>query len=169
MKCSLIFLMRSLVFPILSFSSISLHWSLRKAFSYLLASLWNCAFRWIYLSFSPLPFTEYVSNRYNSTSDLVHPCYKIQRNWQILANWVLDRQCQQFPRYYVTIAVSISLGILRFRASFKVNRAQIPTRFCTQDDPDFTSNEIWWHHLLTVVIFNLIWSKPDSPGMVLLR
>ena len=39
---SLIFLMRSLVFPILLFSSISLHWSLRKAFLSLLAILWNC-------------------------------------------------------------------------------------------------------------------------------
>ena len=38
---SLIFLKRSLVFPILLFSSISLHWSLRKAFLCLLALLWN--------------------------------------------------------------------------------------------------------------------------------
>ena len=40
MKCSLvslIFLKRSLVFPILLFSSISLHWSMRKAFLSLLA------------------------------------------------------------------------------------------------------------------------------------
>ena len=53
----LIFLKRSLVFPILLFSSISLHWSLRKAFLSLLAILWNSAFKWIYLSFSPLLFT----------------------------------------------------------------------------------------------------------------
>ena len=52
---SLIFLKRSLVFPILLFSSISLHWSLRKAFLSLLAILWNFAFKWVYLSFSPLP------------------------------------------------------------------------------------------------------------------
>ena len=48
---SLIFLKRSLVFPILLFSSISLHWSLRKAFLPLLAILWNSAFKWLYLSF----------------------------------------------------------------------------------------------------------------------
>ena len=47
---------RSLVFPILLFSSICLHWSLRKAFLSLLAILWNSAFRWRYLSFSPLLF-----------------------------------------------------------------------------------------------------------------
>ena len=55
---SLIFLKRSLVFPILFFPSISLHWSLRKSFLCLLAILWSCAFRWAYLSFSPLPFAS---------------------------------------------------------------------------------------------------------------
>ena len=43
---SLIFLKRSLVFPILLFSSISLHWSLRKTFLFLLAILRNSAFKW---------------------------------------------------------------------------------------------------------------------------
>ena len=54
----LIFLKRSLVFPILLFSSISLHWSLRKAFLFLLSSLWNSAFKWVYLSFSPLLYAS---------------------------------------------------------------------------------------------------------------
>jgi len=53
---SLIFLKRSLVFSILLFSSISLHWSLMEAFLSLLAILWDSAFRWVYLSFSNLPF-----------------------------------------------------------------------------------------------------------------
>ena len=50
MKCSLgisNFLKRSLVFPVLLFSSISLHWSL-------LAILCNSAFKWVYVSFSLL-------------------------------------------------------------------------------------------------------------------
>ena len=55
---SLIFLKRSLVFPILLFSSISLHWPLRKAFLSLLAILWNYAFKWEYLSFSALLFAS---------------------------------------------------------------------------------------------------------------
>ena len=55
---SLIFLKRSLVFPILLLSSISLHWSLRKAFLSLLATLWNSTFRCLYLSFSPLFFSS---------------------------------------------------------------------------------------------------------------
>ena len=61
MKCSVSIsnlLKRSLVFPILLFSFISLHWLLRKAFLSLLAILWNSAFKWVYTSFSPLPFTS---------------------------------------------------------------------------------------------------------------
>ena len=50
---SLIFLKISLAFPIPLFSFISLHWSQRKAFLSLLAILWNSAFKWVYLSFSP--------------------------------------------------------------------------------------------------------------------
>ena len=53
---SLMFLKRSIVFPILLFSFISLHWSLKKAFLSLLSILWNYASKWVYLSFSALPF-----------------------------------------------------------------------------------------------------------------
>ena len=55
---SLTFLKRSLVFPILLFSSFALYWLLRKSFLSSLAILWNSAFRWVYLSFSPLPSTS---------------------------------------------------------------------------------------------------------------
>ena len=55
---SVIFLKSSLVFPILLFSSISLDWSLRKVFLSLLAILWNSAFKWLYISFSPLLFVS---------------------------------------------------------------------------------------------------------------
>ena len=58
---SLIFLKRSLVFPVLLFSSIYLHWLLRKAFLSLLDILWNSAFTWLYLSFSPLLFASLFS------------------------------------------------------------------------------------------------------------
>ena len=68
------FLKRSLKFlediPILLFSSVSFHWSLRNAFLFLLAILWNSAFRWIYLSFSSLPFASLLfSTICNSFSD----------------------------------------------------------------------------------------------------
>ena len=52
---SLICLMRSLVFPILL---LFCFWSLRKAFLLFFDVLWNSAFRWIYLSLSPLPFAS---------------------------------------------------------------------------------------------------------------
>ena len=64
MKCSLVisnFLEEISSFSILLFSSISLHWSLRKAFLSLLAILWNSAFIWVQLSFSPLLFTSLLS------------------------------------------------------------------------------------------------------------
>ena len=57
---SLIFLKTSLVFLILLFSSISLHWSLSKAFLSLLTILCNSAFKWVYLSFSPLLFASHL-------------------------------------------------------------------------------------------------------------
>jgi len=66
---SLIFLKRSLVFPILLFSSISLHWSLRKAFLSLLAIPWNSAFKWVCLSFFSLPFTSLFSAICKPSSD----------------------------------------------------------------------------------------------------
>ena len=69
---SLIFLKRFLVFPILSFSSISLHWSLRKAFLSLLAILWNSAFKWVYLSFSHLPFTSLLFSALCKASSVNH-------------------------------------------------------------------------------------------------
>jgi len=69
---SLISLKRSLVFPILLFSSISLHWSLRKAFLSLLVILRNSAFRWIYVSFSPLPFTSLLYSAICKNSSVNH-------------------------------------------------------------------------------------------------
>ena len=60
-KCSLsiIFLNISLVFPILLFSSLSLHWSLRKSFlSHLV--LWNSAFRWVCFAFRFSYFLRYL-------------------------------------------------------------------------------------------------------------
>ena len=57
---SLIFL-RSLVFPILLFSFISLDWSMRKALLPLLTILWISGFRWVYFLFSPLFFASLSS------------------------------------------------------------------------------------------------------------
>ena len=69
---SLIFLKRSLVFPILLFSSISLHWLLRKALLSLLAILRNSEFKWVYLSFSPLLFTSLLLTAICKASSYSH-------------------------------------------------------------------------------------------------
>ena len=58
----LIFLNRSLVFPLLLFSSIIKHCSLKKAFLSLLAILWNSEFNVMYLSLSPLLFASLHSS-----------------------------------------------------------------------------------------------------------
>ena len=55
---SVILLKRSLVLPILFLFYIALHRSLRKAFLFLFAILWNSAFKWVYFSFSPLPLAS---------------------------------------------------------------------------------------------------------------
>ena len=84
MKCSLgisNFLNRSLVFPILLFSSISFHWSLRKTFSFLLAILWNSAFKWVYLFFSPLPFASLLFIDICRTSSDNHFAFCTSFSW----------------------------------------------------------------------------------------
>ena len=50
-------------------SRISLHSSLRKAFLSLLAILWNSAFKWVYLFFSPLPFASLFTAICKASSD----------------------------------------------------------------------------------------------------
>ena len=93
---SLIFLKRALVFPILLFSSISLHWSLRKAFLSLLAILWNSAFKWVYLSFSPcllLLFYSWLFVRPPQTTILLF-CISFPWGW----SWsLLSVQCHEPP------------------------------------------------------------------------
>ena len=72
MKCSLGSLYwRDLIVFILLFSSISFHWSLRKAFLSLLVVLWNSAFKWVNLSFSPLPFASLLFTAIFKASSLV--------------------------------------------------------------------------------------------------
>ena len=60
------------VFPIVLFSSISLHWSLRKAYLCLLAILWNSALKWVYPSFSPLPLASLLFSAICKTSSDNH-------------------------------------------------------------------------------------------------
>ena len=93
MKCSLgisSFLEEICLFPSLFFSSISLHWSLRKAFLSLPAVLWNSAFRCLYLSFSPLLFASSLFTAICKASKQIWPC---NTEWnRAKANRVLPRE-----------------------------------------------------------------------------
>ena len=77
----LIFLKTSLVFPILLFSSISLHWLSRKAFLSSLAILWNSAFKWVYLSFSLLPFTSLLFKAICKAPQIANLLFCIYFSW----------------------------------------------------------------------------------------
>ena len=71
----LIFLKRSLVFPVLLFSFISLCWSLRKPFLSLCAILQSSAFKWMYLSFPPLPLASLLFSANCKASSDKHFAY----------------------------------------------------------------------------------------------
>ena len=105
---SLIFLKRSLVFPIPLFSSISLHWSLRKTFLSLFVILWNSAFRWIYLSFS-LPFTSLLFSAICKASSDNHFAFCISFSW----GWFWSPR----PVQMSWISVHSSSGTLSIRSN----------------------------------------------------
>ena len=92
----LIFLKRSLVFPILLFSFISLHWSLRQAFFCLLAVLWNSPFKWYIFPFLLcllLPFISQLFVRTPQTTILPF-CISFSWGW----SWFLPPvQCHKPP------------------------------------------------------------------------
>ena len=72
MKCSFgisKFLKIPLVFPILLFSSISLHCSLNKAFLFILAILWNCVFSWVYFPYLLCILLLFFSQRKTSSDN----------------------------------------------------------------------------------------------------
>ena len=86
------------------FSSLSVHWSLRKAFFSLLAILWNSAFKWVYLSFSPLPFTSLLSSVIYKISSDNHFAFLHFFLWDGLDHCLLYNAvnlCPQFFRHSV--------------------------------------------------------------------
>ena len=88
MKCSLgISSFLEEIFPILSFSSVSLHSWFKKLFLSLLAFLWNSAFRWAYLSLSTLLFASLLSPVIRKTSSDNHFAYlHFFFIWMVLVN-----------------------------------------------------------------------------------
>ena len=109
MKCSLCifnFLEEISIFSILLCSSISLHWSLRKAFLSLLAILWNSAFKWVYLSFSPLSLAFFFSQEFTRPpqTTILHFC--IYYSWGLF--WSLPPVQYHEPPSVVFQALCLS-------------------------------------------------------------
>ena len=121
----LIFLKRSLafpVFPILLFSSISLHWSLRKAFLSLLDILWKSAFKWEYLSFPPLLFASLLFTALSKASSDNHFAFCISFPWGW--SWSLSPvQWHEPPSYKVFFYKRINLNIFTSKQGWFVGRA----------------------------------------------
>ena len=93
---SLMFLKWSLVFPILLFSSISLHWSLGKDFVSLIAIHWNSAFKWVYLSFPPLLLASLLSQLFVRPPQTAILLFCISFSWG--ESWFLSPvQCHKPP------------------------------------------------------------------------
>ena len=122
--CHCLLQKRSLVFPILLFSSISSHWSLRKAFLSLLGILRNSSFRWVYLSFSSLPFASLLfSAIYKAFSDnhfaLLH--------FFFLGMVLIPTSCTMLQTsihsssgtLYITYVVGLSFNVLLSSIEFK--------------------------------------------------
>ena len=107
----------SLVFPILLFSSISLHLSLRNAFLSLLAILWNSAFKWVYLSFSLLPLASLLfSAIYKASSDnhfafLHSSCFVVGDGFDHCLLYNFINLCPYFFRHCLSDLIPESLTV----------------------------------------------------------
>ena len=102
----LIFLKRSLAFPIQLFYSIFyfFHWLLRKAFLSLLAILWNSEFKWVYLSFSPLPLASFAFYLCLYIERDMHSLVKSSKNtgfqsYMVFLNGNMVIQCIKFSSF----------------------------------------------------------------------
>ena len=96
-----VFLKRSLVFPLLLFSSIIEHCSLKKAFLSLLAIFWNFVFHWIYLSLSPLLFSSLHSSAICKASSDNHFAFLLLLFFVFHLLYNIMDLCLQFFRHTV--------------------------------------------------------------------
>ena len=98
MKCSLgisNFHKEIFSLPILLFSSLSLHCSLKKSFLSFLAIYWNSAFRWICLSFSSLSFTSLLFITICKSFSDNHFIFCLSLSWGQF--WSPSVQCYELP------------------------------------------------------------------------
>ena len=114
-------------FPILLFSSISLQWSLRKAFLSLFAILWNSSFKWVYRSFSPWPLaSHYKSAALNMPANLENSA--LATDWKrsvfiIIPKKGNAKECSNYRTIaLISHASKVMLKILQARLQQYMNR-----------------------------------------------
>ena len=158
---SLIFLKRSLVFPILLLSSISLHWSLRKAFFSLFAVLWNSAFKWVYLSYSPFHFVSFLFSAFVRPPQATILPFWISFSWRW--SWSLPAiQCHK-PWSIVPQAFSLSDLIPWIYLSLSLYNHKIWFRSYLNG---LVTLPTFFNFSLNLAISSL-WCEPQSaPGLV---
>ena len=101
---SLIFLKRTLVYSILLFSSISLHWSWRKAFLSLLVIRWNSAFKWVYLSLSPLSLTSlFTAICKDSSGKHFAFSYFFSLGWRLILPHCDQKRCLKWFQFFFNL------------------------------------------------------------------
>ena len=131
------FLEETLVFPFLLFSFISLHWSLSKAFLSLPALPWNCTFKWVYLSFSALPFASLLLSAIYKASSDNHFAFSLS----FFLEMVLIAASYQFSS--VQFSCSVVSDSLR---PHELQHARLP---CPSPTPGVHPNShpsSWWCH-----------------------
>jgi len=112
MKCFLgilIFLKRSLVFPILLFFSIFLHCLLKKAFLSLLAILWISTFIWVHISFFPLPFISILFSAFYKAKLTCYSRYLLTSYFRIPAPMMKSTPLLLVPKGFVSLHRTVQL------------------------------------------------------------
>ena len=157
---SLIFLKRSLVFPHQLFSSISLHWSLRKAFLSLLAILWNSAFRWFYLPFLLWLQLLFFSQLFCKASSDNHLAFCISFSWVLFENGLLYN-------FHETLFIAVQALCLSDPISWICHLNSIILRYLIRSYLYFVMVLPTSINLSLNFTINSSWSEPQSaPSLV---
>ena len=140
--------MRSLVIPILLFSSVSFHWSLRKAFLSLLALLWSYAFKWVYLFFPPLPLDYLLSSAFYKASSDSHFAFFQFFSFLFFYSLVEFWNYLIILCYFISTTFVLNPNMTSLSKSFHLNGSSHTTFF-----PPSQISSSWFYHSLFIFIF----------------
>ena len=144
-----IFLKRSLVLPLLLFSSISIHCLLKKAFSSLFLILWNSLFSWMYLFLSLLLFASLLSSTICKVSSGSYSAFSFFFIFGSFCSWSPEQ-------YHKTLSIVLQAqclldlipGISR-PASYDLN--QIPYDYAVEVENRFKGLENLWLYIFKIL------------------